>query len=38
VLDGGRVAEFAPPKELVARGEGHFFDLMREGGLLEEDA
>jgi ABC-type multidrug transport system fused ATPase/permease subunit len=35
VLDGGRVAEFAPPKELVARGEGHFFDLMREGGLLE---
>jgi len=35
VLDGGRVAEFASPKELVARGEGHFFDLMREGGYLD---
>ncbi|RLN96274.1 hypothetical protein BBJ28_00018015, partial [Nothophytophthora sp. Chile5] len=36
VLDGGRLVEFAPPDELVRKGHGHFFELMREGGYLDK--
>lgn len=35
VLDGGRVVEFASPKELVAKGSGAFYDLMQEGGYID---
>uniref|UniRef100_H3HD40 Uncharacterized protein n=1 Tax=Phytophthora ramorum TaxID=164328 RepID=H3HD40_PHYRM len=35
VLDGGRLVEFASPAELVSKGQGHFFELMREGGYLD---
>lgn len=35
VLDGGRLVEFASPAELVSQGQGHFFELMREGGYLD---
>ncbi|EEY56181.1 ABC transporter-MRP [Phytophthora infestans T30-4] len=35
VMGGGCVKELASPAELVQRGEGHFFDLMEEGGYLD---
>ncbi|EGZ11462.1 abcc transporter [Phytophthora sojae] len=35
VLDDGRLVEFASPPELVSKGKGHFFELMREGGYLD---
>ncbi|KAJ0389044.1 hypothetical protein P43SY_011500 [Pythium insidiosum] len=34
VLDDGRVVECAPPKQLIEKGNGHFFDLAQEGGYL----
>jgi ATP-binding cassette subfamily C (CFTR/MRP) protein 1 len=36
VLDGGRIVEFASPQELIQKGQGHFFDLMQEGGYLDK--
>ncbi|KAG7381567.1 hypothetical protein PHYPSEUDO_005917 [Phytophthora pseudosyringae] len=36
VLDGGRLVEFASPAELVTKSQGHFFELMREGGYLDK--
>ncbi|OWZ06366.1 ABC transporter [Phytophthora megakarya] len=36
VLDGGRLVEYAAPEELVSKGHGHFFELMREGGYLDK--
>jgi ATP-binding cassette subfamily C (CFTR/MRP) protein 1 len=36
VLDGGHIVEFASPEELVKRGKGHFFELMKEGGYLDK--
>jgi ATP-binding cassette subfamily C (CFTR/MRP) protein 1 len=38
VLDGGRLVEFASPAELVSKGRGHFFELMKEGGYLDRFA
>ncbi|GMF44196.1 unnamed protein product [Phytophthora fragariaefolia] len=35
VLDGGHLVEFASPVELVRKGKGHFFELMREGACLD---
>ncbi|TMW67829.1 hypothetical protein Poli38472_007501 [Pythium oligandrum] len=35
VLDGGEVVSFATPLELVEKGSGHFYELMREGGYLD---
>ncbi|GMF30484.1 unnamed protein product [Phytophthora lilii] len=34
VLDGGQVVEFASPAELISKGQGHFFELVSEGGCL----
>ncbi|KAG1703501.1 hypothetical protein DVH05_007448 [Phytophthora capsici] len=36
VLDGGRAVEFESPAKLVGKGQGHFFELMREGGYLDK--
>uniref|UniRef100_K3W5E3 Uncharacterized protein n=1 Tax=Globisporangium ultimum (strain ATCC 200006 / CBS 805.95 / DAOM BR144) TaxID=431595 RepID=K3W5E3_GLOUD len=36
VLDGGHIVEFASPEELVKKGNGHFFELMQEGGYLDK--
>lgn len=36
VLENGRVADFAPPKKLIERGDGPFFSMMREGGYLDK--
>ncbi|KAG6949858.1 hypothetical protein JG687_00014586 [Phytophthora cactorum] len=35
VLDKGRLVEFASPAELVGKDQGHFLELMREGGYLD---
>ncbi|ETP29613.1 hypothetical protein F442_21248 [Phytophthora nicotianae P10297] len=35
VMDDGSVKELASPAELIRKGEGHFFDLMEEGGYLD---
>ena len=35
VLEGGHVVEYASPSALVAKGSGHFYELMKEGGYLE---
>lgn len=35
VLDAGRIVEFDSPVALIQRGNGHFFDLAKEGGYLE---
>ncbi|KAK1946686.1 Canalicular multispecific organic anion transporter 2 [Phytophthora citrophthora] len=35
VMDDGRVKELSSPTELVQKGQGHFFDLMEEGGYLD---
>ncbi|KAF1313526.1 Multidrug resistance-associated protein 1, partial [Globisporangium splendens] len=35
VLDGGQAIAFAPPQELVQRGEGLFCDLIQESGLSD---
>ncbi|KAK1946679.1 Multidrug resistance-associated protein 1 [Phytophthora citrophthora] len=36
VLDGGRAVEFESPAKLVGKGQGHFFELMKEGGYLDK--
>ena len=35
VLDAGQIVEFDSPTALIQRGNGHFFDLAKEGGYLE---
>jgi ABC-type multidrug transport system fused ATPase/permease subunit len=35
VMDHGCVKELASPAALVQKGQGHFFDLMEEGGYLD---
>lgn len=35
VMDDGQAKEISTPTELVQKGEGHFFDLMEEGGYLD---
>ncbi|KAG7381562.1 hypothetical protein PHYPSEUDO_005912 [Phytophthora pseudosyringae] len=35
VMDDGCVKELASPAALVRKGQGHFFDLMEEGGYLD---
>eukprot|EP00644_Phytophthora_capsici_P002656 jgi/Phyca11/563311/estExt2_Genewise1.C_PHYCAscaffold_110629 len=35
VMDDGQAKELSTPTELVQKGEGHFFDLMEEGGYLD---
>jgi ABC-type multidrug transport system fused ATPase/permease subunit len=38
VLDSGRLVEASSPADLVAHGSGHFFELVKEGGYLDEFA
>ncbi|EQC41399.1 hypothetical protein SDRG_01370 [Saprolegnia diclina VS20] len=35
VLDAGRVVQFGSPMSLIARGEGHFYNLVKEGGYID---
>ncbi|KDO34872.1 hypothetical protein SPRG_00932 [Saprolegnia parasitica CBS 223.65] len=35
VLDAGRVVQFGSPMSLIARGEGHFYHLVKEGGYID---
>ncbi|CAK4717993.1 unnamed protein product [Aphanomyces euteiches] len=35
VLDAGRIVQFDTPMRLIAKGQGHFFQLAKEGGYLD---
>ncbi|OQR92921.1 multidrug resistance-associated protein 1 [Achlya hypogyna] len=35
VLDAGRVVQFDSPMRLIAKGQGHFYNLAKEGGYLD---
>jgi len=37
VLGAGRILEFESPKTLIASKKGHFYELAKEGGYLDED-